>query len=182
MNLVRQRRGGFTLIEMIVLIMIMAILSGIAVPAYSRFHARMQFDKNVQDVITLLSWARDTAQQLGGECVVELDRQTNIFVATPEQPAQITDQPADMVQTDQAAQQLYPRQVMLPETITVAEFVQFGTQSDYNSGGQSRLRFHADGTCDGVGLTLAGINGHTATIEVSPMTGRIALNRSMVNQ
>src|SRR4051794_29344581 len=68
-----RRRAGFTLIEMVVMIMIIAILSSVAVPAYHRFRARTQFEATVQKTVSLLAWARAAAIESNADAVVRYD-------------------------------------------------------------------------------------------------------------
>src|SRR5687767_13530923 len=86
-------RHGFTLIELVVVIIIMAVLSAVAVPSYTKLRDRSKFDGSVQDVITLYRWARDAAVESGLETTVRFDPSTATFVGIAEQPHILSDMP-----------------------------------------------------------------------------------------
>ncbi|MGP9768011.1 pilus assembly FimT family protein [Halomonas sp. AOP13-D3-9] len=57
----RGGQAGFTLIELLVTLMIAAIMAMMAVPAFSDFLARQQFSSDVNELISVLSFARSEA-------------------------------------------------------------------------------------------------------------------------
>src|SRR2546429_7115710 len=80
-------RRAFTLIEMIVLIIIIAVVSSVAVPAYSRFNATAKFQSVVRETMAMLDSARLTAIQSGADVTVQFDAQSATFmVVTQTQP------------------------------------------------------------------------------------------------
>ena len=85
--------SGFTLIEMIVLIIIIAVMSSLAVPTYSRFHASMEFKQSVRSVIGLLQHARQAAIQSNADATLSYDSRSGTFVVEVEAPEPGQDNP-----------------------------------------------------------------------------------------
>lgn len=167
-------RRGFTLIEMVVLIIIMAIISGVVVPAYARFHARARFIHTVEETAGLFRWARETAIAQGGAVVVRYDPQMGAFAAMAEAPAEEMDLPAALQETEEP---LYAGPATsgyeLPEGVRVAGFEPFGQAAPSGARDAAlEMRFSADGSADGGMLALESEDGYAALIEVVPTTGR----------
>ncbi len=174
-------RRGFTLIEMIVLVIIIAVISSAIIPSYSRYRDRARFDQNVQHILELLSWARETAIQTNANSVVRFDHQSQMFTVVVEQPDSSgnTDQPAALQESQEAAQQaIQPRAISLGEDMNVIPL-----QSGSNSGSMSAgpgvngqdLVFRDDGTSSGMQYAVAGTGNGQALINVNAVSGRATL-------
>ena len=158
----------------------MAILSAVAVPSYTRLHARAQFDGSVQEVISLFRWARENAVETGLETSVRFDQQAATFIALTQSPEVITDAPtAVMEQQEQQEQSAIPPRVYeLGEDIAVADFQSYretlgNTSAD--SAGTATVRFRHDGSSDGARFLLYSSGGYRAMIEVGAATGKASL-------
>jgi Tfp pilus assembly protein FimT len=166
---------AFTLIEMLVLIIILAVLSSILVPASARSFAKARYQHSVQDVVGMLTYARNAAIDSNAESVVRFDAQTDTFVVTVETSSPSADLPTAMQETQEAVQVPESRVGKLADDIMVADFRSFD-QSGETSGAMGQrmaeLRFHEDGSSAGGQFVLRSADGYASVVEVAPMTGR----------
>ena len=65
------RNAGFTLVELIITIALVAILAAIALPSFREFNIRMQVTQNTNDLVHDLNMARAEAVKRGIDVVVE---------------------------------------------------------------------------------------------------------------
>lgn len=177
----RDARRGFTLIEMIVLIVIMAVLSSLAVPTYNRFKARMEFEAAVQQVVGLFAYARNAAIQNDTDCTLYFDAQSGAFLVTVEQPPMLNDLPTALADAGEAAQTLpEPRTVLLGEAIQVGNFaVQSSddpTGTVDQTGAASTITFRPDGTSDAAQFTIASAEGFATRLQLIPTTGLLVVS------
>lgn len=169
------RQAGFTLIEMVVLIIIMATASAIIVPAYGRMLAKAQYERTVAAVIGLLAWARTQAAESGAPCTVTFDAQSGTLAAVAAAPPSAEDLPTALQETEAPPTSLPARPFEFPETVTIADFEVGGghaSGSPLQRDVSPELVFREDGTTDGAILTIVAADGYRDTIEVSPATGR----------
>jgi len=174
----RRRNRGFTLIELITVIIIIAVISSIAVPSYARFLARAEFDKNVRKTAAMLAFARESAIQAAADAIVRFDAQTETFHTAVDRQQPQTDLPVAMQETPESNSQDV-RTFNLSEDMSVSDFHLFsdpnGLQSNATGAGISELRFHEDGSADGGQFVLHSIHGYAAGIEVSQLTGKVTI-------
>ena len=173
--MVMRKRLAFTLIEMLVLIIILAMLSSVVVPASTRFYAKAKFQQSVQDIVGLLAYARSSAIESNTESVVRFDAQTDTFMVTRDSTTPAADVPSALQESQDAAPIPESRISRLGDDIMVADFKSYDPTGDSNSSmGQkmAELRFHEDGSSSGGQFVLRSMNGYAEIVEVAPMTGR----------
>ena len=183
-----KRNPGFTLIEMVVVIIIVAVMAGVLVPAYGRFYSRAKFDATVRDVQDVFAYAREQALAKDAPVTLMFDPGSETFAVNVTAPPPPTDQPLAFpdVKTDSAS---------VPET----HVTQLGssmaingfsaTDTGQNSGGSAGMgsnragrgstivHFRPDGTSDGAELTLLGAeNGYMAHMTLNPGNARLTLD------
>lgn len=162
---------------MIVLIIIIAVISSVAVPAYARYHAWAGFQRSVRETTALLAEARDRAVQASADCRVRFDAQTETFMVTVETLDSNADLPTALQESPDAAPP-EPRLFRLGEDIAVADFQVYRPSSASASGpGSAAIEFHfyEDGRSDGARFALLSQDGYRALVEVSPATGRVTV-------
>lgn len=171
-------RRAFTLIELVVLIIIIAAISSVAVPAWSRFSERVEFEKSVRQIVDVFNWARAAAIQSGGQAVVRFDAQQGLFVATVEPPPTLTDAPVALQErAEQTSLPSAPRVTMFSERLMVTEFRSMSASGSQpvSLGGSSaadEIRFYPDGSSDAGTFTVISISGRRASVEIMPATGQ----------
>lgn len=74
----RNKKRGFTLIELIIVIAIIAILAAISVPAFGNITKKANINTDIANARTIYSVA--TAQIADGESVTDLDSLTDLAV------------------------------------------------------------------------------------------------------
>jgi prepilin-type N-terminal cleavage/methylation domain-containing protein len=173
------RLHGFTLIEMLVLIIIVAVISSVMVPRYAQFAAATKFRRDVRRIAEVLAWARESAIENDTSATVQFDRQTETFVVTLDPNTPADDMPSVFSDsTNQNAQSGTPA----PRVLTLEEYLLVrispnssqNSSNSQNSDSQNTLHFNSDGSCEGWILDIASPQTNsTERIVVSPTTGRI---------
>lgn len=69
------RQGGFTLLELLVVILIMAVMVGVAAPRFSRTFSRLQLQASAYDMAKLLTYASKRAVARGEMLRIHFDPQ-----------------------------------------------------------------------------------------------------------
>lgn len=172
---VRRHASGFTLIEMLVLIIIMAVLSTVVVPAYSRLHDRAVFDSRIAHVTGFLMQARAQAIELGTEVEVRFDPQTESFTARADTVITGEDMPTALTNVTDAVAVSYDRDFSLPADYRIVDVQVFGPDlvSSGLTGAETTIHFREDGTCDGIRFTVVRETGHGAVITLWPATASV---------
>lgn len=180
MIILSRARHAFTLIEMIVLIIIIAVLSSVAVPRYARFYARVRFDGTVQKVVSFLAWVREMAREQGADMVVQFDPQTETFTALLQRADDSADMPIALQDAQGTPLPPEPRTLTLDEDVTVAEFAVYDRSTSIGTlnspgNGRNQIRFHEDGSADAARLLLRSMDGYETLLEIVPLTGRVVV-------
>ncbi|MCX6381833.1 MAG: prepilin-type N-terminal cleavage/methylation domain-containing protein [Armatimonadetes bacterium] len=176
-------RRGFTLIEMVVIIILMAVLASIIVPSYTRFWHRTRFMGAVNDVADLIADARERAISKDTPSTITYFSSTQTFKLEVTPPTQNTDIPKAMQNGQQSDMQSTGgiRGYQLREGTLVQEFSVGGkggqgAPSPLSANQAQVLRFREDGTNEGGRITMVNENGYGAMIRVMPSTGQIIID------
>ena len=78
----RLRSRGYSLVELILVIAIMGVLSGIAIPRYGRGTNRYRADAAAKRVVAELQEAQQRARSASGPCTISFSTSTSIITVT----------------------------------------------------------------------------------------------------
>ncbi len=172
---VKYRLRGFTFVEMTVLIIIIAVLSSMVVPAYTRFLARAEFDKTVQQVLGFLSAARGAAISSGSDCTVAYDPGQGAFIASGGIAVRDTDVPVAIEEKGTSLAGVAVEPLFLNPDVAEADLQAGGGQGGAGSTRNDlpRIVFHEDGSSNGAQITIAAASGYGVRMLVIPATGRV---------
>jgi len=176
------RRRAFTLIELMVVILMIAVMAGVIVPAYNHFFAKAQFEQAARQVQDIFSFAREQAIIHNTTVTVTYDAGNHAFTAqvAPSQPQ--TDLPvalANTVNPDGTSAQSGETQkaAQLNPDVNVTAFSVSNnpaqTSASAAPGGGNQLHFLPDGTVEGATLGLVSASGYSADYQLWPATGRL---------
>jgi type II secretory pathway pseudopilin PulG len=161
---------------MLVLIVIMAVLSTVVVPAFSRLRDRAVFETHVGRVTSFLTQARAQAIELGTEVEVRFDPQTETFSARADSAVAGEDLPTALANIPDAATTVYDQTLALPEDYRILEVEVFGPDAlagELASGRETVLYFREDGTCDGLRFTVLRENRYAVVVTLWPATASV---------
>lgn len=176
-----RRKVAFTLIELLMIIIIIAVVSALVVPAYARYWSKAKFESSVHQIEEMLSDARDKAVELDTTTTVSFNKQSQTFMVMRLLPPAQNDQPSIMSAADQQSdlmsQNVVPTTVSLGGNISVTQFQAGGFSSSPTNStagvSSSEVHFHGDGSSDGAHLSLTNSSGNTADLTIWPANGRL---------
>lgn len=176
-------RRAFTLIELMVVILLIAVMASIVVPAYSRFYAKSQFENTARQVQDIFAFAREQAIFRDTTVTVTYAPQNHAFLAQVAPPQPQTDLPVALLSGDSPnggmasggeSQKSYQ---MDPDVnigaFSVSNNPNSSTGAD-GSGSGTVLHFLSDGTVESATLTITSADGHVAQFQLWPATGRLS--------
>ncbi len=175
---------GFTLIEMLVLIIIMVVLSTAVVPVYSRLRDRSAFDAYMGDLTGFFSQMRAVAVEEGCDVRVTYDPQSDTFSAVAETGDISGDVPTSFAAAGEGAPTVFERVFSLPADFAISDLEVFGPEVYLNASGAagaSVIVFREDGTCDGLRFTVVRDTGASATVTLWPSTGLVEVESADVS-
>lgn len=143
-----RRQGGFTLMEIMVVLVIAGILIGTVVPSFGPAIARAQLYSATRDVASALRHARGQALIQGQDALFELDVERHRYRVSGR--SKLFRLPAD---------------VALGLYTTSTETLDEGT---------GRIRFFPDGSSTGGRVTLIG-QGQTRVVDINWLTGEVRI-------
>lgn len=137
--------AGFTLLELLVAISIVAILLAVSIPASVRFYESMRYRQAIRDVVTMLATARYTALNTGIAQDISLNSETNVL-------------------------RLNKNVRQLPEKFNVV----IHSARDLNRNSEGVIRFYPEGGSSGGDIEMAQPNGSGVKISVDWLVGSVA--------
>lgn len=138
--------AGFTLLELIIAIAVVAVVLGVSAPAMQRLYQSSQYHGAVNDVVDLLSSARYAAVRNGASVDVLIYPETLMIAAGR-------------------------KEQQLPDNLQV-EVV--GAR-ELNRDGAGVIRFYADGSSSGGNVRLQSDSGVWVQVNVDWLMGRVTL-------
>jgi general secretion pathway protein H len=146
------RQRGFTMLELMVAITIVALLLAVAVPASVRFYDSVQYRQAVRDVVTALASARYSAVNSGRAQDVVIDPAAGTIALNKE----LTRLPGGLKIAVHSAQEL-------------------------NRERQGVIRFYPEGGSSGGGIDLERGDGTGVSISVDWLVGRVSQEAYVVD-
>ena len=145
---------GFTLMELIIVVVIIGIVVGIALPAFNRIFLKTQLNAAIRDVAETLVYAHQCAVSEGVSCQVNFDLNSQRYWLS---------------QGKKPLSSLKPR--TLGGGVTMTEVVI--AQADKTGRLQNHITFKPDGTVDKCLLYLEDKKGNVYTIVTMKTTGQV---------
>ncbi len=188
----RLRHYGFTLVELIVVMTILAIVAFVAVPQYRYQLEAMRSRRAVEMIVSALRYARVKALTIGRPVMVQLDRQQGtITVLLPgeivaRRPLGYLGSQVAGDLSDEEWQALFGERLetLDPNELvedpsragrqrTLPQEVKLESVQDTISGEELNLvAFYPDGTASGVQIVLSS-PARSVMITIDPLTGRV---------
>ncbi|MFM7058681.1 MAG: Tfp pilus assembly protein FimT/FimU [Planctomycetota bacterium] len=157
------RRHGFSILELLVVLTLMAILVAISVPSLRRWQASLPLERSASAVQQLVAKVRLDALRSGRPSRLTLDSAGLLF--TP-------------VVSPAAARELFP--LRLPDNIRCQPTPQDEQPSSkvLRTDGRLELVFHADGTATPASLLLRDSAGRSLTLLLRRLNGSVSILQS----
>lgn len=166
---------AFTLIELLIVILILAVMGAIVTPRYSRYLEKAKFEAQLREVMDLFAFAHEKAISTDSLVTLSFDPSNETFrvKASPSppnnnQPVSFSDNQSG--QQEASASQSVNAGLQLSDEFRVAGL---RTGSNTGGGGAQELHFLGDGTVEQASLTLTAKTGDAAKLSLSPATGRL---------
>jgi general secretion pathway protein H len=143
------RNRGFTLLELVIVMLIMAIVAALSYPSLSRGASSLHLRATGRDVINTFRFAREKAvtEQTGMRVVVDREKQQLV----------LTDYLGDGVRT-----------YVLPQDVRIQRIALTGTEV---TDGSMVVRFLPNGSCESSEILLQSEKGSWLQIATDPITG-----------
>ena len=158
----RRATDGFTLVELILVVLVLAILASIAVPAMSRSHIQIELRAAAENLVGALRYAQSMAVRNGSPFAVHLSPQDNSFYV------------ADMVSPSQPVQDPF---TMKPYRVDYSTHRLFEGVKLAATSLQSPVQFDSLGSPSGGGWVELQIGDERIRIELAVVTGRITVTQ-----
>ncbi|QDU45411.1 hypothetical protein Mal52_39050 [Symmachiella dynata] len=198
----RRHRGGFTLLEVLLVLTLLIVISAVIWPSLGRMFSRQNMERAQSDVQVLLAAARIRATEAGASYQFRYEVGGRRYVLVPADGAElvaVADTPGTDLAT--AASEAWKRSGELPESVTFQ--LPAGLSTD--AGGEpisaelltglldtdalSRVAwgpailFHPDGTAsDSIFLIVDDVNDESTTITVRGLTGASHATATLVEE
>ena len=162
------RRSGFTLVELMVVVLVMAVLAGAIAPNIVSVAERRGLDRAAVQVRDLLDFAEAAAIARRKTVAVHYDPERNACWVVLEETF------LPWLGEEPAAEARVLAAVRLPEQVSVA--ILYGGAGEAPSRGDVRqgvIRFRPDATADEAVIELTDEDGRQETVRVRPSAGAL---------
>ena len=166
-----QERSGFTLLELIVVVMLLGILTGLVVPIYGGSMASMRIRNTQSDIVSLLGYIQERAVTDGREYRLYIDKQDGRFwvmyaVGRKQDEKVFEEETRD-----------YGREREFPEGMIV-DRIKAKKDRKRNA---NYISCHPNGACDVATVVLADKDNRRrhVTVETTGVMGKIEVKRSV---
>ena len=171
MKTVRDRRGGFTLVELILVMIVVFTLATVVVPRFSDFFPNLQVRKSTEHLMAWARKARSDAALTGARQRLLLDVANRTFWI--EYEARPLKEPGKFVKHSGAW-----TTEALPEPVTF-ELVE-GAETDPSNSALRYIEFRPDGTSSDATVTISNDVGDRQVLRVEPTTSKISIQLTAV--
>jgi general secretion pathway protein H len=139
---------GFTLLEIILVLVIAATVAAVAVPNFQPALANMQLRAATGDVASALRYVRGQALSRGREAVFFLDVDRHLYTVSGR-----------------------PKQYTLPASVRLGLFT---AEAELSGEGQGNIRYYPDGSSTGGRVSLEA-TGKRRLVDVNWLTGAVVI-------
>lgn len=151
----RRHHDGYSLVELILVIAIMAVLSGIAIPRYGRGTNRYRAEATAKRVVAELQEAQQRARSASAPCTIAFSTSTSIITITNPTTGGVAGRTSQI-------------------SLNVPPYVSTIRSATFGSG--SSLTFSGYGKPSNAGTIVVGSGTELKTITLSAVTGATAVN------
>jgi general secretion pathway protein H len=173
MNRVRNRRGGFTLVELILVMIVVFTLATVVAPRFSDFFPSLQVRKSTEQLMAWARKARADAALTGARQRLLLDLASRKYWI--EYEARPIKEPGKFVKLSGSWSA-----ETLPEAVTF-ELIE-GAETDSSNSALRYVEFRPDGTCTDATVTLSNDVGDRQVLRMEPTTSKISIQQAAVQQ
>ena len=171
------RTRAFTLIELLLVILIIAVVSAVIVPAFAGFYEKARFDAEIRRTQDYFALAHERAVKGDTNVTLHFEHGISEFSMVVDPLPPQNDLPTAMLTasgTDMSAgSDVAPYHVGSDFQIEGFTSSGVGATAAGTTGGQADVHFHGDGTSDTASFVIASRQGYTANMALSPMNGRL---------
>jgi prepilin-type N-terminal cleavage/methylation domain-containing protein len=179
------RCGGFTLLELLLVLVLIGVVVAIAVPSLRAFAGGQQADDAAANILSLTRWAQSQAITLGRPCRLNVDSGSGTYWLTVQEQGEYVPLKSDFGQT-----------FRLPDGVSLD--LQFDQDQDQTPQAQNRtagpggimgalgrkasgrnyIVFHPSGRCDVATIQVHGKKGEVFQISCASATEPFVMNSS----
>ncbi len=164
----RNRQQGFTLMELVMVITLMGVMMGMAIPSFRNLMSSQELKNAAQGISNIIRYARSEAIQRSAQTKVVFDAEAGGLLFSVETDPFL--QPG--VFTEERTPFPVPKQLREPAAIKIASFEK---QSLYGGLEENELLFSPDGSTSDALLVLVDETQRAYTVGVVGLTGQVLI-------
>ena len=155
---------GFTLIEILLVLLLFGVFAGLAIPQFGPTYSRLQLKETAEDLVYLMRYAQSRAIVRQKKCGLQFDSQMTSYWliedrSDPEESLSI--------ESFERMAGRFGRIYHVPEKITI--------EAD-----ETLIRFYPDGTMDKVNIYVSNNREEVFTISTFQKTGQVQIFNSKI--